>query len=432
MKDEIINLSGNIFELIICITFFSSVGKPRVSRKVYCFLALFFTICQFINTNLFIKKSYLVMLGTLLFVFLVSQLYDIKWYIRIIESIFVYLILAISEVVLAMILSLFFELDISYTQDNIILYAICTLSSKFMSFIVVQIFKIKNVKLNGESSLSMVLKLISLPISSFWVLILFLRCCYQIDEKGFQIITLISTIALIISNAFVFQIIEKQDDYYSTKEKLDFAHNHIYNQISHYNELYKYQKELRTFRHDTQNSIISLLAHMEKGEYSKAISSLKNNLSMLEMRSKEIVSTGNPVLDAILQSKYSIAKNKGIEMDISARLNQNIQIDELEFGVMIGNALDNAIEATERIEFSKRTPIFVSIITVDDRISIAIKNSAEGKIDLAKLSSSKKDKHNHGYGLNSIRSIAYKYGGYVDISYEQNIFSININLANYK
>lgn len=79
MAEYVINLLGNICELFIILFFLKGNYKPRVKKAVFIPLCVVFTLFQFVNTNLFLAESPLVIMGALVFTFLVTLLYDLKW-----------------------------------------------------------------------------------------------------------------------------------------------------------------------------------------------------------------------------------------------------------------------------------------------------------------------------------------------------------------
>ena len=262
-------------------------------------------------------------------------------------------------------------------------------------------------------------------------MILFVKCCYQIEDFSFQVIVLISTIVLAFANIAVFYIVDKLNELIETKEKLLFAEIHINNQVLHYQELNKHQNELRIFRHDIKNRLVSLMALIKENHTDKALQIMEKNLNWLDEMNNNIVNSGNPVIDAILQSKLYIAKEKQIMLQISTKLAEEIIIDELELGIVLGNALDNAIEATEKLMDSERKFINLTLMSTEGRISISVTNPVADNVDTKKLTTSKKDKERHGYGIKSIQTIAQKYDGIVLFTCEDKLFNVNINMANH-
>ena len=119
-------------------------------------------------------------------------------------------------------------------------------------------------------------------------------------------------------------------------------------------------------------------------------------------------------------------------MVLQVQLSEKIEIDEMELGVLLGNLLDNAIEAAEKITDSPMPScIHVQIRALMDRIWICVDNpTVEKSGPVSNLSSTKQDKEHHGYGLQSVQSIAEKYDGSLSITWDNYCFTIEIGLSN--
>lgn len=430
MAEYIINLFGNVCELLIILFFLKDNYKPRFKKTIFIPLCIVFVLFQFLNTNIFLSESPLVILGSLVFIFLVTLLHNIKWQYKVLFVLFIYLINALSETIVGMIFAMVFHLDISYMQETTLLFAVCTIISKFLTYIVILITKRKKFKTDIQLLNQNVISIYLLPIASFLIMILILRCCYQINDTVFHTLTLVASIVLVIANIAVFYIIDKQNELIETKEKLLFAELHINNQLLHYQELNKHQSELRMFRHDIKNRLLSLMALVKDGQSDKALQIMESNLDWLDEMNSNIVNSGNPVVDAIIQAKLHSAKDKNISLQIYTKLAEEIAIDELELGIVLGNALDNAIEAVERNSGNGNKYVSLNLMSTDGRISISVSNPVEKEVDTEKLTTLKADKEKHGHGIKSIKTIAQKYDGIVLLSCENKIFNANINLAN--
>lgn len=430
MADYVINLFGNICELFIILFFFKDRYKTNLSRIVFVSLCVVFTVFQFLNTNLFLAESQLVLLGSFVFTLIVTTLFKVKWVYRFLFSLFIFLSNTCAEIIVGMFLSLLFEINISMLQQKPVLFAICTITSKFLTYIIVLMTKRKRFRTDFQSLKQNIVLVFSLPITSFLVMVLFLGCCYQIDNWVFYIITLITSVGLAFANIAVFYIIDKQNELIETKEKLLFAELHISNQVLHYRELNKHQNELRIFRHDIKNRLLSLMALVKDGKSDKALQIMERNLNWLEEMNSNIINSGNPVIDAIIQAKLHVAKDNGISFQISTKLAEEIKMDELELGIVLGNALDNAIEAVEKSSEKGKKSINLTLMSTDNRISISVSNPVEEDVNTEKLITSKNDKEKHGYGIKSIKTIAQKHDGVVSFSCDNRIFNISINMAN--
>ena len=430
MFEYAVNLLGIAFELYIANLFFSKISKRKVSKRFFFIANIGLVIFQFLNNNLFLTNSSIVMLGTIIFLFLISLLYTNKILSKIYSSIFLLVILALSELAVALACTSLLNIDVQGIQLNIMLFAICTISSKFLAYTLVLSLRFNKKDNKNWLPVSLAFKTIPLPLASFFVLLLLLECSYRVDIFRVQVLTLVAAISLLVANIFIFYLIDKQNDYIETKESLKFAQAHIQTQISHYEELYKYQYELKAFRHDIQNKLLALYGLIKSQETKKALETIDRDLDFINKRKQSIVNSGNPVVDAIIQSKINMAFEKKIPMEFSIKLNEKIRIDELEFGVLIGNALDNAIEATEKIEAPIPNPIELRIISTNDRISLSIKNPVAANIDTNDLITTKESKEYHGYGIGSIKAISQKYDGEVFFDCKDNIFVLNANLKN--
>lgn len=430
MANYVINLLGNICELFIILFFFKDRYKTNLNRIVFISLCAILTLFQFLNTSLFLAKSQLVLLGSFLFTLAITILFKIKWIHRFLFSLFIFLSNTCSELIVGMFLSLLFDINISILQQKPVLFATCTITSKFLTYIIVLVTKRKRFRTDFQSLKQNIVLIFSLPIASFLVMVLFLGCCYQIDNWVFYIITFITSVGLAFANIAVFYIIDKQNELIETKEKLLFAELHINNQILHYQELNKHQNELKIFRHDIKNRLLSLMALVKDGKSDKALQIMENNLNWLEEMNSNIINSGNPVIDAILQSKLHVAKDKNISLQISTKLAEEISIDELELGIVLGNALDNAIEAVEKNIGKDKKYISLTLMSTDNRISISISNLVEEDVNTEKLVTSKTDKEKHGYGIKSIKAIVQRHDGIVTFSCENRVFNVSINMAN--
>ena len=431
MAEYLINLSGNICEVLI-IHFFYSTFEKKFSKKTTVALSVLFTAFQFMNNNLFLGKSVLVMLGSTLFGFLVSLLYDVKWSSRFFYSILLLIIFGAPEMIIGTVLTAVFGVDLSAQYASPVVFETGTLVSKFFAYAIVLVIRKRRFKIEGIVSKQSFFLLYILPAFSVLVLLFFLKVCYSTDNADAQLMSLASSAVLTLANISIFYIIDKLNELIETKEKLDFAELHIHNQLLHYRELNKHQNELRIFRHDIKNRLLSLMALVKDGKSDKALQIMENNLNWLEEMNSNIINSGNPVVDAIIQAKLHIVKDKGITFQISTKLAEEIRIDELELGIVLGNALDNAIEAVEKNTAANKKRISLSLMSADGRISISVSNPVEAEINTERLCTAKPDKDKHGYGIKSIKTIAEKYEGIVLFTCDNGIFEANINLSNKK
>ena len=195
----------------------------------------------------------------------------------------------------------------------------------------------------------------------------------------------------------------------------------------HYREVDTMYRKMRGWRHDYRNHISTMKALLKSGE----IAELTRYLDMLETDLKTVdaaVKTGNPMADAILNSKLSLAAEKNVPVKTSVQIPVKLSISELDLCVILGNLLDNAIEASLALPEEQRM-VRVYMDTKESRLYISVTNLCAGKKQKKlgnRYESTKGD--GHGFGLVRIDSIVERYGGYLSRNSEDGAFTTEILL----
>lgn len=203
-------------------------------------------------------------------------------------------------------------------------------------------------------------------------------------------------------------------------------------------EVYQYQFEqikesqavIGRIEHDIEKHLLALkldLKNAMPAEAEQKIDALIGNLRLAE----NIADSGNADVDAILNYKAMQASTFGIRMACDLRLPYTLNINTTDLTIVLGNAIDNAIEACKTVESSERE-INISINYDKHNLSMTITNPFTGEIktDAAGELVTTKTKGRHGIGLKSIQETVEKYDGLMDISAENNRFTLKILLFN--
>ena len=195
----------------------------------------------------------------------------------------------------------------------------------------------------------------------------------------------------------------------------------------HYREVDTMYKKMRGWRHDYRNHI-SVMKNLyrqgnfdELGEY---LDMLETDLSTVDT----VVKTGNPVADAILNSKLNLAMSKGVPVKTSVHIPMRLSIPELDLCVILGNLLDNAIDASLTLPQGERmVRIYMDI--KETHLYISVTNLCNGK-KMTKVNGRFLSRRGdgHGFGLIRIDNIVEKYGGYVNRNSEDGAFTTEILL----
>ncbi|MBQ3149898.1 MAG: GHKL domain-containing protein [Clostridia bacterium] len=195
----------------------------------------------------------------------------------------------------------------------------------------------------------------------------------------------------------------------------------------HCEEVQSIYNMMRGWRHDYKNHIQVMRASLEMGnltELSDYLGELSADLNTVDT----LIKTGNVMADAILNSKLALCKARNIPCEVTATIPEECSVNDVELCVIIGNLLDNAIEACEKIEDKTQSFIRVYIGAFKNQFYISVSNSMIGTpVKKGKVYKSSKGE-DHGFGLMRVDSIAGKYNGFVNRQFEEGVFATEIML----
>lgn len=183
--------------------------------------------------------------------------------------------------------------------------------------------------------------------------------------------------------------------------------------------------EMRGWRHDYRNHMQVLKIYTEKKQWEECmnyISQMNQDLSNVD----HMIKTGNVMADAIVNSKLSLAKAKEIQLDITAKIPEELPVSDVEFCILFGNLMDNAIEACEKIAGPQERFIRVYIGSFKKQFYMSVTNATNQKKRLQKYYSLKGE--GHGFGLYRIDKIIQEKKGFLNRKDEPGVFVTEIML----
>ena len=195
----------------------------------------------------------------------------------------------------------------------------------------------------------------------------------------------------------------------------------------HVIEVENIYKQMRGWRHDYHNHIQMMKAYRSLGENDKVdayLTSLDADLTSVDT----LIKSGNVMIDAILNSKLSLAKNRQISINAKAVVPKNITVSEIDLCVIIGNLLDNAIEACMRIGDETKRFIRVYVDLKRDNLYLSVTNSSGGKAHKQDGRYISGKGESHGFGLLRVDKIVEKYAGYMKRRDEDGAFTSEVML----
>jgi sensor histidine kinase regulating citrate/malate metabolism len=183
---------------------------------------------------------------------------------------------------------------------------------------------------------------------------------------------------------------------------------------------------MRGWRHDYHNHLQSLKAQLSMGKVQQAqeyLGELEEDLDNVN----QLVETGNVNLDAIINSKISLALKYNINVNYKASVPSSLTASDIDLCVLIGNLIDNAVESCEKLpERDRFLRLYVGVLK--KQLYISVTNSTSEtvrKLDEEYISTKR---GNHGHGLKRINRIVSKYEGYINRKNEPGVFVTEVML----
>lgn len=198
---------------------------------------------------------------------------------------------------------------------------------------------------------------------------------------------------------------------------------------------------IQGMKHDMKNSLTVIMQLVDSGsseELREYLSGLNRAFDNLEIHFK----TGNTVVDTLLNMKYHEAMRTLPDLRFHAdklMFPESLMIQSYDIGVILGNALDNAVEACKKLKASEpeaETFIRLSSFARKKMFFIEIENSFDGETVRKRGAefpvTTKADNKIHGMGLVNIKNTAEKYHGAVCWSVKHKVFTLSVMLKNEK
>lgn len=210
---------------------------------------------------------------------------------------------------------------------------------------------------------------------------------------------------------------------------------------NHVNEMERVYSGIRGMRHDIKNQMAVVMQLVEQiknkedisTEWNRYLLELNRSIDRLELQFR----TGNVVADAILNMKFHEAKSKmeniRIEVD-NLIFPKDLKIESYDLAVILCNALDNAIEACEKMSFDEERFLCASSFQNGKMFFLKFENSFSGKIKIEKgaefPTTGKKNKELHGIGFYNMKLSVQKYYGALDWEIEGEVFQLTVMMQN--
>ncbi len=352
-------------------------------------------------------------------IFLLSRLYEKNWKKNILMVVLIYAIMFIAEC-MGMVVLEFAPRNVWEQQENITQLALiiqCVATS-----ISVQVYKkFKGMRRSDNVPWSCWGSVIMIQVVLVYFMI---SLANKMDIEYFiqaaLLLTVVNFVVIYIYDKLIISEEERIRNFLLIEQKESY--------LREMDILMESQKRVRGIYHDTKNHLLVMRSYLVQKKYSD----LDNYLNQLQEEVKQAVPqvyTGQPAVDSMLHYKMSVAKKANISIKVEASIPEKLKIDDFDITVILGNLLDNAIEACCKLEEEKRE-ITLSLRLVRNQFFVVVENPFKGKIRWSQGNplTGKEDKSNHGIGLQNVKRVVEKYNGIVEMSEENKIFRVKTML----
>lgn len=358
------------------------------------------------------------MISSIAVTFVVTLCYRAKFSKKIIVTLLNYATMNVCEAVVAAAIGLG---GVDVFEGSSFGDSFCLIAVAILEFFVIKIIgRFQNLNSNAPIPWSFSIIAILVPcVSVLFEILLFIQenisdLVYALSlicdvSLNFLIIYLYNSISKLFSEKVETEIAKQETEYYHKQAEL----------------IQKNSQELKQLRHDMKNYTIALSELIKNNENQKALEYISSISGALES-AKIYCNTGILSLDSIVNYKFTRAEEMGISVDSEIVIPYNLNLKSNDLVAILGNLLDNAIEASSKAENK-----YVKFRMSYDRgtVLIVISNSYNGELDFEDetyKTTKKYDTTIHGIGLKSIKSVVEKYNGEIKVTHTDTEFSVTI------
>lgn len=195
------------------------------------------------------------------------------------------------------------------------------------------------------------------------------------------------------------------------------------NQIQAFQDMQSLYERQRRKLHDYKKQLMTVQNLLKNGENETAVEYIEKLTKNIATEMSE-VNVGHPVVNAVLNQQYRIAKGKNIGMTFTVSDLHEINIADDDIVVLLGNLLENAIHECEKvISLGRTASIQVKLIEKEENFIITVCNPVTSKKEIEDNKVLGIQKEGHGIGVSNVESVVEKYNGSFVISCDEKEFT---------
>ncbi len=400
-----------VIRKLVCYFFNEEARSETVETFGYTSYYIFLILSYF-----FSMETGFYLLSHFVFLMIIALNFQARLQTKIFVAAYVFIMIQIAEYVFGGVCRYALIL---MSMDDTYYFVWGMLSSKLMLYIFLQVMtssaKYRNAA--NEAPVAYLIILTGVPALSLYMLVVL----SQYEIAAFQALSMVLCILCI--NILSFYLYDNTVSVYSERDAWNVAAVKTAAAKKQLDVMASSVENLRIFRHDMINHFMVLEYYIGKDDVEKSLKYLDKMKFMC--LNEQVVRTGNVVLDSLLNHKIAEAIKKGIDTRYEVQVSDKIMADDFDLTCILGNLIDNAVEAAEK---SQEKKVVIRMAYSGNRLSFRIRNTFSGKRrwDGRTPITTKKDKIFHGLGLRSVKKSVEKYRGRIEISQEGSYFCVTV------
>lgn len=416
----IMNVISFFFEAYIFNVAFNTIGQKNEHKWLVPLLSGIYIILASV-VFLFDHPQFVSMLTGLAGIFIISFGYKENIKMRIVSVFIIIVLIDCTEYIVGFTLSLIFRTNVEEVTGTILYYTVGVLSSKLLALMIVKLFNHKYQKKDIEVNWKLTAIFLIMPIITLTVGVTIIGASKDYNDKGIQLMGAIGETLLVFANLIIFYLFESYGISLKKQYELESNEYQMRLEYDYLNEIITRQTISAKEMHDLKNQLYAIRDAIKNkdGKGMEMIDSICDTVNAVQ----EIKYTNNSAINALINSKKKLMDEKNICLNCDVNVEDFDFMDTLDACSLLGNLLDNAIEALDKEEVKN---ISLKMIEHSNYLSIQIFNNST-KLN-EDLKTTKKNKEAHGYGLQNVKEIVKKYQGNIQIKQVDDKFIVSIIL----
>lgn len=425
MKEIWVQIFAAVFEAVLIYYWVRAFSREKKIKRRWIVLEVTLVSLWILISLVFVKNPLLLISFTAAACLLMFFIYRVPVKISLVATLVFCVVMALCDVLATYVVMLFSGENVEAARFTANLMLITNIIAKFLILVFVSFVYVRNKTDFSRLFFKKSIYLLIMPVAS--IIVLYQILSFSNMEKEFSIVMcLLGVTGIFVGNIYSFTFFEKEETLEKQRLKQLFLEQQIEGQRIYYQNLEASGEEVRKMRHDLKNTFAALSGYLNKGDIETARQFVEEKTENL---GKLTHSTGHPALDAVMNAKRTKAFENHIQFEAKIALPQELLMDEMDLCIILGNALDNALETCEKMP-RDQAHIFLNLHKSGEMLFIEIKNTfkEEPVSGSEGLVTTKRDKKNHGFGLKTMEQLTKKYDGFIDYETKEGWFCLSINL----